>query len=127
MKLLQRFFVFSMAIGVLAVIWHFAGDDFRNQTASEPAAASKPTSKHAEVGHIVKESDLNTVKLSPEAVVRLGIELHPVEIRSMPRSRPYGADLVLPTGAAVIVSTPFNDSSRTHGTIPFIDAVRTQL
>lgn len=112
MKLLLRFLVVSIGLGMLAMTWHYAGDHFRNQAASGPAAASKPTSKHAEVGQIIKESDLNTVKLSPEAVARLGIELHPVEIRSMPRSRPYGADLVLPTGAAVIVSTPLAGTLR---------------
>lgn len=106
MKLLQRFLVISIGLGVLVVPCHYAWNRVRNQSASKEGATSRPTSKHAEVARIINETDLNTVKLSPDAATRLGIELHPVETRTMPRSRAFGADLVLPTGAAVIVSTP---------------------
>jgi RND family efflux transporter MFP subunit len=49
---------------------------------------------------------LNTVELVADAVKRLGIEVATVEMREVRRERPYGAELVLPTGAAVTVSSP---------------------
>ena len=67
-----------------------------SRTAVSPAKATRP----------VSESDLNTIELTAEAVQRLGLETRPVEERAMPRQRPYGADVVLPTGSAVIVSAP---------------------
>ena len=112
MNRLQRFLVICVGLGIAAAAWHYAGDHFRNQAVTGSPTASKTGSKHAEVGQLIKESDLNKVKLSPEAFTRLGIELHPVEVRTMTRSRPYGADLVLPTGAAVIVTTPLAGTLR---------------
>ena len=112
MNRLQRFLVICVGLGIAAAAWHYAGDHFRNQAVTGSPTASKTGSKHAEVGQLIKESDLNKVKLSPEAFTRLGIELHPVEVRTMTRSRPYGADLVLPTGAAVIVTTPLAGTDR---------------
>lgn len=54
----------------------------------------------------VSESDLNVVELTADAVRRLGLETEVVEEREMIRSRPYGADLMLPTDASIIVSAP---------------------
>ena len=112
MNRLQRFLVICVGLGIAAAAWHYAGDHFRNQAVTGSPTTSKSGPKHAEVGQLIKESDLNKVKLSHEAFTRLGIELHPVEVRTMTRSRPYGADLVLPTGAAVIVTTPLAGTLR---------------
>ena len=60
----------------------------------------------AKTSHAVSESDLNTIELTEDAVRRLGLETQPVTMRAMQRTRPYGADLMLPTGASIIVSAP---------------------
>ncbi len=64
MKLLQRFLVVSIGLGGLVAIWHFAGDYFRNQTPSGRLPLPSPR-LNMPSGQIIKESDLNTVKLSP--------------------------------------------------------------
>ncbi|MDZ4686115.1 MAG: efflux RND transporter periplasmic adaptor subunit [Planctomycetaceae bacterium] len=73
------------------------------RTSSAPAKAHASPAK---VAHPVSESQLNTVELLPEAVQRLGLETAVVEQRELSRVRPYGAELMLPGGAAVIVSAP---------------------
>ena len=60
----------------------------------------------AKVGTIVSEVNLNTMELTPEAVKRLGLETAAIELRDMRRIRAYGAELMLPGGALVIVSAP---------------------
>ena len=72
---------------------------------SEPAAA-KASESPAKTSHPVAESGLNMIELSDEAVKRLGLQTAVAVTRSMVRTRPYGADVVLPTGATVIVSAP---------------------
>lgn len=71
-----------------------------------PAAVAKAAEKPAQTSHPVSESQLNTIELTEDAVRRLGLVIATVEERAMVRTRPYGADLVLPTGATVIVSAP---------------------
>jgi RND family efflux transporter MFP subunit len=98
----------GFAIGVLAVTW----SHFQNRPEPAKAAESKIVVSHAKVDRLVNESDLNTVELSSAAEERLGIELTAIQIRSMPRLRSYGAEMVLPTGASVIVSAPLSGSLR---------------
>ena len=69
-------------------------------------ASSKAAEKPAKTSHPVAESQLNTIELTEDAVRRLGLVTATVEERTMVRTRPYGADIVLPTGATVIVSAP---------------------
>lgn len=64
-----------------------------------PVAAAKTTRP-------VSESDLNTIELTEDAVRRLGLETQVVAARSLPRVRSFGAELMLPAGASVIVSAP---------------------
>ena len=64
-----------------------------------PVAAAKTTRP-------VSESDLNTIELTEDAVRRLGLETQAVAERNMPRVRSYGAELMLPAGASVVVSAP---------------------
>lgn len=70
---------------------------------SSPSAAKQPP---ATVATIAQEDQLNTIRLTPEAEQRLGIVTAPVELRKMARMRTYGAEITLPTGAAIIVSSP---------------------
>lgn len=72
---------------------------------SQPAAA-KAAASPAKTTHPVAESGLNTIELTEEAVKRLGLLTAVAETRTMVRTRPYGADVVLPTGSMVIVSSP---------------------
>ncbi|WP_339733608.1 efflux RND transporter periplasmic adaptor subunit [uncultured Gimesia sp.] len=105
MKILKQglaLLVFGLILGLLFIIW----DHDRKAQQTTNSAKSKPTVSHAKTTHPVSESDLNIIQLSPAAVNSLGVETQPVEIRSMPRARPYGAEMVLPTGASVIVSAP---------------------
>lgn len=69
-------------------------------------AATAPHDKPAKTTYPVSESQLNTIELTSDAVRRLALTTAKVEERSMTRSRSYGADIVLPTGASVIVSAP---------------------
>jgi RND family efflux transporter MFP subunit len=68
--------------------------------------SSKTAASPAKMTHPVAEAQLNTIELSEEAVRRLGVVTVAVEERTMRRTRPYGADIVLPTGATVLVSAP---------------------
>lgn len=68
--------------------------------------SSKVAEKPAKTSHPVAEAQLNTIDLTEDAVHRLGLQTATVEERTMIRTRPYGADIVLPTGATVIVSAP---------------------
>ena len=70
-----------------------------------PAAPSKPPSPSTVTG-AVKEDQLTTVELTEAAERRLGIEVVPIEMRDLPRYRVYGGEVVVPTGATVIVSAP---------------------
>lgn len=115
MRFLKRILAVAasgLALGLIAVAWTY----FRNVPESAMSAESKPVVSHAKVARPVSESDLNAVELSPAAVERLGLKLQAVEVRSMPRSRSYGAEMVLPTGASVIVSSPLSGTLRhPHG------------
>lgn len=105
MKILKQAFallMFCLILGLLFTIWN------RDRKAQQvtTSAKAKPAVIHAKTTRPVSEADLNIIQLSSEADDRLGIETQPVEMRSMPRARPYGAEMVLPTGASVIVSAP---------------------
>ena len=84
----------------LSVMLMWAGCQ-RSQPAATPATVSPST-----LTHPVVEAGLNTIELTAEAVQRLGLQTAVAETRSMIRTRPYGADVVLPTGSTVIVSSP---------------------
>lgn len=104
MKLISRFFalvVIGCTTGGVIVAWN---QWMSRRDAGKPTAI--PAAKHAEVAHPVKETELNSVKLTEDAHRRLGVEVQPVQQRSMPRTRAFGAELALPTGAAVVVTAP---------------------
>lgn len=111
MRVIGRLFG-AVAFVVLAALTAKTAYDWRvrKTTISDPSpgkvAAGKP--KHAVMGGPVIESELNRVTLSEQAEARLGIEVQSVAQKSMCRSRPYGAEFVLPTGAAVVVSAPLS-------------------
>jgi RND family efflux transporter MFP subunit len=53
-----------------------------------------------------KEDKLNEIELSPKAEERLGIATAPIEKKPVLRVRTYGGEVVLPTGASLIVTAP---------------------
>jgi len=66
---------------------------------------AKPTPP-AKVNNAVKESQLTSVVLTPDAEKKLGLEVAVVERRVLPRLRAYGGEVVLPTNALLTVSAP---------------------
>ncbi|UUO04560.1 efflux RND transporter periplasmic adaptor subunit [Blastopirellula sp. J2-11] len=79
------------------------------QKSTKPEKSAQAPSKTTRP---VAESDLNVIELTEDAIRRLGLETVMVEKRKMVRTRPYGADLVLPTDASVIVSAPLAGTLR---------------
>ncbi|HEX5444646.1 MAG TPA: efflux RND transporter periplasmic adaptor subunit [Pirellulales bacterium] len=71
----------------------------------KPAAAAKPEAPF-KLDHPGVESALNTITLPAEAEAHLGLKTAAVELRSMRQRRVYGGDVVLPTGASIIVAAP---------------------
>ena len=53
-----------------------------------------------------KEDKLNEIELTPKAEERLGIVTTPIEKKPVLRMRTYGGEVVLPTGASLIVTAP---------------------
>ena len=76
--------------------------------ATPKAAENKPTTvAAAKVEHPVKEADLATIKLTPQAEQRLGIETVAVEQRMVGRTRAYSGEVMLPPDRTMIVAAPF--------------------
>ena len=74
----------------------------------------------AKTTHSVSETSLNTIELTEDAVRRLGIETQPMAERSMPRFRTYGAEVVLPAGASVVVSAPLSGTLKLQPEQPML-------
>jgi len=76
--------------------------------ASAPTAGAKtaPTAPAKVENREVKESDLATITLTPQAEKRLGIETSAAEFRSLPQRRIYAGEAVLPPGQTMTVVAP---------------------
>jgi cobalt-zinc-cadmium efflux system membrane fusion protein len=77
------------------------------------SCTKKPATKEksqppAKVQNAVKETDLTTVILTPEAENRLGIKLAAVELRSIEKNRNYGGQVVPVSGHSITVSAPLS-------------------
>jgi len=70
------------------------------------AGAAKKSEAPANVPNIPKEEQLNMFTLTPAAERRLGIETAALEKRPTVRMRMYGGEVVLPTGASLVVTAP---------------------
>lgn len=91
-----------VVIALLYVLWN----ETQQKPDEAPSSQSAPVVAHSKTTHPISESDLNIIALSPAAATRLGLEFATLDMRSMPRSRPYGAEVALPSGASVIISAP---------------------
>lgn len=67
-----------------------------------PAAAAPP----AKVDHAVKESDLNTVTLTPEAEKRLAIKVQAVMRTVVPDTTVVAGEVIVPPGGTLDVTSP---------------------
>ena len=86
---------------------------------SDEKAKTSPVAP-AKTTHSVSETSLNTIELTEDAVRRLGIETQPMAERSMPRFRTYGAEVVLPAGASVVVSAPLSGTLKLQHEQPML-------
>lgn len=68
--------------------------------------ADPPKSAPAKVEGAVKEAELATITLQPEAAKRLGIETAPVEESIVHRTRLFGGEVVSPPGGSLVISAP---------------------
>ena len=71
-----------------------------------PNDSSAKAPAPAKVEHPVKEADLTTLTLTPEAVARLGIETAKADIITVPRALGVGGEIVARPGSRAIVSAP---------------------
>ncbi len=89
--------------GRLAILLWLAGLSSCVRTQEADSPKSTPAAK---VQNAVKEADLTTVTLSPEAERRLGISTTPVVVKRVHRSRTFGGEVVVPAGRTIVVSAP---------------------
>jgi RND family efflux transporter MFP subunit len=71
---------------------------------SGDGAPAAPLAKPAEVTAPVKEAQLTTVTLTPEAEKRLAVVTVPVERRSVPRTRTLGGEIMAPSGSSFAIT-----------------------
>lgn len=77
-------------------------------TAPRPESKSEKPPAPASVAKPIKESELLTVELRPEAEQRLDLRVGAVERRSLPRERVYGGEVMVATGRSVLVAAPLS-------------------
>jgi RND family efflux transporter MFP subunit len=73
-----------------------------SRSGSAPTAHDTP----ATVDHPRTEAELSTVKLTPEAINRLGIETVTVKTEAAAATRTLGGEIVVPQGRGVVVTAP---------------------
>src|ERR1700754_4948777 len=73
-------------------------------SAPSPAAPTAPTGQTpSQVSNARPEGSLTTVTLTPEAEVRLGVELATIERRNVQRTRVIGGEVIVPPGRGMTV------------------------
>lgn len=82
--------------------------------ARSPGSDAKPTPP-AKVEKPVKEIDLATITLTPEAERRLALRTAPIERRKVESARTLGGEAVVPAGARVVVSAPMSGTLQLAG------------
>jgi len=73
-----------------------------NPHAAEPNKAEPP----AKVENAVKESELATIKLTPQAEARLGIETIAISVQPVAETRDFAGEVVLPPDSITSVAAP---------------------
>ena len=75
-------------------------------TSTTPVVKAEKPPPPATVAKVLKEDEINVIKLTPEAEQRIGIETAVVERRSIRQSRTYGGEVMVPLGQSVLVAAP---------------------
>ena len=90
--------------------WYLRGVSAIVALLAAGCSSGKPATPHTEApAHVEsprKESELTTVKLTPEAVKRLGIETVTVKTESAAATRSLGGEVAVPEGRMVTVTAP---------------------
>ncbi|MGI8785980.1 MAG: efflux RND transporter periplasmic adaptor subunit [Acidobacteriota bacterium] len=91
---------FSSSLLMVMLLSLTAGGGCNRQ---QTEAAEAPPAK---IEHPVKESELTTIVLTPEAEKRLGIAVVTVEFKEVGKTRTLAGEAIVPPGASIIVSAP---------------------
>jgi len=70
------------------------------------SSGSKKPPLASEVDHPIHETDLPLVRLTPQAITRLGIQTAIVENSTLPHTRLVGGEVVVPPGRTAVVNAP---------------------
>ena len=73
---------------------------------NKPSSSSSSKSSPAKVEMVPQETQLATLKLTDEAVGRLGIRLVPIEKRQVARHRTLAGEAIVPSGKSIIATAP---------------------
>ncbi len=90
--------------------------------AKPQAAGSQQNSPPAKVENAVKESDLATIKLTPQAEARLGVATATVAIERVAQTREFAGEITLPPDCVVSVAAPAAGTLASGGDPPAIGA-----
>ncbi len=93
-----------MALAALTIVY-WPAEVSGAPAATAPVAPGTPTP--SQVSNARPEGSLTTVTLTPEAEVRLGVELATIERRNVQRTRMIGGEVIVPPGRSMTVSAPF--------------------
>jgi RND family efflux transporter MFP subunit len=86
-------------------------------------APASPALKAATVTAPVKEADLATVTITPEAEKRLAVRASAVERRAVTRTRTIGGEIAPPSGAAVAITAPVAGTLQATPALPTAGSV----
>ena len=89
----------SVAAGVGLLAWWLITQK------SEVAKSEKPNSG-ATIDKVVKEADLSTVMLTPDAEKQIHLQLGVVEKKKVRRMRMYGGEATIPAGRTILIAAP---------------------
>jgi hypothetical protein len=82
------------------------------------AAGGQKATPAAKVENAVKESDLASIKLTPQAESRLGITTAPVAVRLIAQTRTFAGEVMLPPDRTTSVSAPVGGALTAAGSAP---------
>lgn len=103
MNVAQRFaklvLTLATAVAVAAGAWWLV-------TRPKPPSGDAKPAPAASVAKTVKEDDLDTIELSPQAEQRLGLAVGAIRQVPFARQRLYGGEVMIPAGRTVLVAAP---------------------
>ncbi|MBC7815310.1 MAG: HlyD family efflux transporter periplasmic adaptor subunit [Planctomycetaceae bacterium] len=99
--------IITGSVGTLLLCGASAGAWWMLTTPRHESKSEKPVPP-ASVAKTIKETDLLTVELKPEAEKRLDLQVGKIERTSLPRERVYGGEVMVATGRTVLVAAPLS-------------------